>query len=139
MNTKLVNSTAGVINAALTQNRTAAGIAMALESAGLLMTPETGVELESLRARVAELEAGRAAALREGAAAIYSRSGHEREVYAELLLRMADGRAEYRFCGADLGRDTYPFTCNRRIGHDGNCGPGLDGNPGKVFPEQGGA
>lgn len=57
MNTRLVNSTAGVINAALTQNRTAAGIALALESAQLLMTPEIATELETLRDRVAELEA----------------------------------------------------------------------------------
>lgn len=53
MNTKLINSAAGVINAALTQNRTAAGIALALDSAGLLMTPETAAELASLRARFA--------------------------------------------------------------------------------------
>lgn len=53
MNTKAINSAAGVINAALTQNRTAAGIALALDSAGLLMTPETAAELASLRARFA--------------------------------------------------------------------------------------
>jgi hypothetical protein len=63
VNTKLVNSAAGVILAALTQNRTSAGVALALESAGLLMTPETAVELASLRARAAELEAGRAEAV----------------------------------------------------------------------------
>lgn len=57
MNTKLVNAVAGVINAALTQNRTAAGIALALESAQLLTSPETATELERLQARVAELEA----------------------------------------------------------------------------------
>lgn len=51
MNTKLVNS------AALTQNRTAAGIALALDSARMLMTPEVAAELEQLRARIAELEA----------------------------------------------------------------------------------
>jgi hypothetical protein len=44
VNTKLVNSAADVINAALTQNRTAAGIALALESAGLLTTPGTAAE-----------------------------------------------------------------------------------------------
>lgn len=49
MNTKLVNTAAGVINAALAQDRTAAGIALALESAQLLMTPETAAELEQLR------------------------------------------------------------------------------------------
>ena len=56
MNTRLVNSVAGVINAALMQNCTAAGIAMALESAQLLMSPETAAELKGLRARVGELE-----------------------------------------------------------------------------------
>ncbi|WP_262058575.1 hypothetical protein [Streptomyces sp. STR69] len=53
MNTKAINSAAGVINAALTQGRTAAGIALALDSAGLLITPETAAELEQLRARFA--------------------------------------------------------------------------------------
>lgn len=57
MNTKAVNSAAGVVLAALQQNRTAAGIALALDSAQMLMTPETAAELETLRARVAELEA----------------------------------------------------------------------------------
>jgi hypothetical protein len=51
VNTKLVNSAAGVINAALGQDRTAAGIALALESARLLMSPETAAEHE----RVAKL------------------------------------------------------------------------------------
>jgi hypothetical protein len=44
MNTKLVNSAADVILRALTQNRTAAGIALALESAQLLQSPETAAE-----------------------------------------------------------------------------------------------
>lgn len=39
MNTRRVNSAAEVILAALAQNRTAAGIALALESAGFLVTP----------------------------------------------------------------------------------------------------
>ncbi|MET9098336.1 hypothetical protein [Streptomyces antibioticus] len=56
MNTRLVNTAADVINAALTQNRTAAGIALALESVQMLMSPETAAELERLRAKVAELE-----------------------------------------------------------------------------------
>ncbi|MFG2307627.1 hypothetical protein ACGFS9_02890 [Streptomyces sp. NPDC048566] len=57
MNAKLVNSAAGVINAALTQDRTAAGIALALESAQLLLTPETVSDLAALRERNAQLEA----------------------------------------------------------------------------------
>lgn len=59
MNTNLVNRAAGVVLAALEQDRTAAGIALALESAQMLMTPETAAELAKLRARVAELEAER--------------------------------------------------------------------------------
>jgi hypothetical protein len=57
VNTQRVNGAAGVILAALTQNRTPAGIALALESAGLLMTPETAADMASVSAdavRVAE-------------------------------------------------------------------------------------
>lgn len=36
------------------------------------------------------------------------------------------GHEEYRYCGADLSRDEYPFTCERRISHDGPCGPDRD-------------
>ncbi|MFE9645279.1 hypothetical protein ACFYO0_14420 [Streptomyces sp. NPDC006365] len=49
MNTRLVNSASGVITAAQAQNRTAAGIALALESAQMLMTPETAAEQERIR------------------------------------------------------------------------------------------
>lgn len=52
MNTRLVNSAAGVILAALQQNRTAAGIALALDSAQLLISPEVAAELEQLRRNV---------------------------------------------------------------------------------------
>lgn len=82
MNTRRVNSAADVIQKALQQNRTAAGIATALETEGLLMSPEAAADIASvstdavslleqavaelkreheenarLRARVAELEA----------------------------------------------------------------------------------
>jgi hypothetical protein len=49
MNTKRVNSAADVILRALTQNRTAAGIACALESAQMLQSPETAAESAKLR------------------------------------------------------------------------------------------
>ena len=48
MNAKRVNGAAGVILAALSQNRTPAGIALALESAALLMTPETAADMASV-------------------------------------------------------------------------------------------
>lgn len=56
MNTRAINSASGVILAAQQQGRLAAGIALALDSAGLLMSPEIAAELEQLRARVSELE-----------------------------------------------------------------------------------
>ncbi|KOV86110.1 MULTISPECIES: hypothetical protein [unclassified Streptomyces] len=48
MNTRSVNSAAGVILAAMQQNRTPAGIALALESAGLLMSPEAARDMASV-------------------------------------------------------------------------------------------
>lgn len=33
---------------------------------------------------------------------------------------------EYLYCGADLGRSEYPFTCERRVAHDGRCAPKRD-------------
>ena len=48
MNTRAINSAAGVILAALEQDRTPAGIALALEAAGLLMSPEAALDLASV-------------------------------------------------------------------------------------------
>jgi hypothetical protein len=30
--------------------------------------------------------------------------------------------SEYFYCGADLRRDEWPYTCHRHIRHDGPCG-----------------
>lgn len=49
MNARALNALAGVIAAAMRQDRTPMGIALAIESAGLLMTPEMAAELESVR------------------------------------------------------------------------------------------
>lgn len=60
MNAQRVNVAAGVIARAMKNGtQTAAGLAIALDSAQLLQSPETAAELEQLRARVAELEAER--------------------------------------------------------------------------------
>lgn len=48
MNTRAITSAAGVILAALQQNRTATGIALSLEGAGLLMSPEAAADLASV-------------------------------------------------------------------------------------------
>ncbi|WP_199572669.1 hypothetical protein [Streptomyces murinus] len=50
MNTRSVNAAAGVIQAALERGRTATGVAMALESAQLLQSPERAAEFERLKA-----------------------------------------------------------------------------------------
>jgi hypothetical protein len=60
VNASRINSAAGVVLAAMKQRQTAAGIASALDAAGLLMSPETAAELERLRVRVAELESNAA-------------------------------------------------------------------------------
>ncbi|TGZ14681.1 hypothetical protein DV517_61640 [Streptomyces sp. S816] len=56
MNTRSVNAAAELIQAALAQGRTAVGVALALESAQLLQSPEKAVEFEQMQARIAELE-----------------------------------------------------------------------------------
>ncbi|WP_406143688.1 hypothetical protein [Streptomyces anulatus] len=57
MNAKRINAAVGVVLAAQKQRQTAAGIAAALEAAGLLQSPESAAEVVVLRERVAELEA----------------------------------------------------------------------------------
>jgi hypothetical protein len=52
MNTRALNALAGVIAAAMKEDRTPMGIALAIESAGMLQSPETAAELESLRREV---------------------------------------------------------------------------------------
>ncbi|MFH9977905.1 hypothetical protein ACH4ND_01330 [Streptomyces sp. NPDC017179] len=57
MNTRAVNAAAGVIAAAMQQGKTIpASLAIALDSARLLNSPETAAEFERLRGRVAKLE-----------------------------------------------------------------------------------
>ncbi|HET6634405.1 MAG TPA: hypothetical protein VFH77_05190 [Streptomyces sp.] len=53
MRTRLVNTAADVIHRALQRCETSAGIAIALDSAGLLMSPETAAELAVLREDIA--------------------------------------------------------------------------------------
>jgi hypothetical protein len=50
MNARALNALAGVIAAAMRQDRTPMGIALAIESAGLLQSPESAAELVALRA-----------------------------------------------------------------------------------------
>ncbi|MFJ5675008.1 hypothetical protein [Streptomyces sp. NPDC093097] len=56
MNRLLIEAAADLIARTMQTRQTAAGIAMALDAAGMLQSPETAAEAERLRARVAELE-----------------------------------------------------------------------------------
>ncbi|MFF8901719.1 hypothetical protein ACF082_30040 [Streptomyces lydicus] len=57
MNARRINSAADLICRTMQTHQTPAGIAMALDAAGMLQSPETAAEAERLRDRVAELEA----------------------------------------------------------------------------------
>lgn len=54
--TRAVTALAEVIFAAQQQKKTAMGVALTVDAAQMLMSPETASELEQLRSRVAELE-----------------------------------------------------------------------------------
>lgn len=40
---------------------------------------------------------------------------------AQKIASTAPPEDEYLYCGADLGRDEPPHTCERRVAHDGPC------------------
>ncbi|KAB2975986.1 hypothetical protein F8R89_30730 [Streptomyces sp. SS1-1] len=122
MNTKAVNSAADVIHAALTQNRRAISIALALDSAQLLQSPETAAELERLRARVAELEAASEVDNETlDAAAEALRARPVAEVYAERARHGTPAeRTAYRMLHADAtdGEHYAVVHHDYRLGHD---------------------
>ena len=114
MNTRRINSAAEVINAALTQNRTAAGIALALESTGFLVTPE----LEQIRAQVAELEE-QVAALQAQGSVPWQADGITRRVAPSQALREDDDPARCLKVHPFSPRDGWRMVC-------GNCDHGRD-------------
>ncbi|MFD7101889.1 hypothetical protein [Streptomyces celluloflavus] len=76
MNARSVSRAADVIFRAMQTRQTAAGIAAALDAAGMLQSPETAAEAERLRARVAELEALELGAIDGRVSATCANSGH---------------------------------------------------------------
>ncbi|WP_425832631.1 hypothetical protein [Streptomyces fractus] len=112
MNTRAINSAAGVILAAVQQGRVPAGIALALDAAGLLNSPEHAAEFEHLRQErdgfrdqrnvvfatnedlLAQVEASGLARLNaENEARVLARSNRElRERIAELEAERAQAR-----------------------------------------------
>jgi hypothetical protein len=78
-----VNSAAGVIHAALKQCQTPAGIALALESAGLLMSPEAAKDIASVSTDAVRVAENAVAELKR-----------EHEEAARLRLRIAELKAE---------------------------------------------
>ncbi|WP_329592189.1 hypothetical protein OG195_27465 [Streptomyces sp. NBC_01362] len=108
MNTKRVNAAAGVIHAAQRTRQTATGIAVVLEAAGLLQSPESAAEqlalvaeVDKLRALVAELEAAQSTTVADRDAQIIAwlmkKAGEYRSVprsrqesAADAIARVAD-------------------------------------------------
>ncbi|MGY5048235.1 hypothetical protein ACWDE0_21785 [Streptomyces sp. 900105755] len=93
MNTRSVNSAAGVILAAMQQNCTAAGIARALESAGLLMSPEAAADLASVSTDAVRVTEASIAELKR-----------EHGESARLRLRVDEVERKYIFDTAELKR-----------------------------------
>lgn len=142
MNTKLISAAAGVIHAAEQRSTVPVSIAIALDAAGLLQSPESAAELAALRARVAELEDAQerlADAMQRGQhwrgeRLVSERTLTQREIRAltGIPLRVST-EEEYRYCGADLGRTEFPFTCYRRVAHKGPCSDRPDSEPAPVM------
>lgn len=76
-------------------------------------------EAARLRARVAELEAERS----QPAPVLPTKAS---SCTAPHSPSCSCANGEYRFCGADLGRSEFPFTCSRRVAHVGQCSPEPD-------------
>jgi hypothetical protein len=86
---------------------------------------------DETEAKVAE-HYGAASGIGPGSAEMVREAARTVRRMAESAGQVGSRDTEYRSCGADLGRDEPPFTCNRRIGHDGPCGPDRD-DAGKVI------
>jgi hypothetical protein len=120
MNTKRVNAAAGVILAAQKQRNTAAGIAMALEAAGLLQSPESAAELEQLR-RVQAVEQERPA------------TAFTHDCGIPLTRRLDCGHCPHEVC-EDCDRCPHSCRCGSQedphdspLHHDYRLGRDLDG------------
>ncbi|MFB7007853.1 hypothetical protein [Streptomyces sp. NPDC056287] len=116
MNAKRVNAAAGVIHAAQKTRQTAAGIAMCLEAAGLLQSPESAAEqlallaeVDGLRARVAEAVAA-VACLEQKRVELERIANAERARVAEL--EVATYVAPSPSCTRCYGADAVRFVAN---------------------------
>ncbi|MEU8760705.1 hypothetical protein [Streptomyces sp. NPDC048659] len=91
--------------------------------------------LATARDRIAELEAGLirlASRMRRGqhwrdGRVVSEQTITQREIRHLVGLPLTPPTEdEYQYCGADLGRTEFPFTCYRRVAHSGPCGPAHD-------------
>lgn len=97
MNARALTALAGVIAAAMRQDRTPMGIALAIESAGLLQSPESAAELVALRAE-------RDPRRDESVAKLRTLLGHQQEDPHDSPLHHSYTTARLREDGADDGR-----------------------------------
>ncbi|WP_431999266.1 hypothetical protein [Streptomyces sioyaensis] len=102
MNTRLINSAADLICRTMQTHRTPAGIAAALDAAGMLQSPETVVDLEVLRIRHVAGERRRCRLVR---------------TVAELRARVAE--LEQHGCSAAGGIPDAVFVLDRRSPNPG--------------------
>ncbi|MGS2588043.1 hypothetical protein [Streptomyces hebeiensis] len=110
MSASRVSAAAGVVRAAMEQGRrTAAGISVALESAGLLQSPESAAELTALRAQVAAVRA--------------FATSHEYRWLHELL----DGQAGYTYTAPGPDAEAEPYVSRILPRRDAVCACGHTG------------
>ncbi|MFD0358411.1 hypothetical protein ACFVHW_32465 [Streptomyces sp. NPDC127110] len=139
MNAHRMNAAAGALRMAMQRGAaTPEELAYDLEAAQLLQSPESAVELARLRDRVEQLETARerlADAMQRGqqwrdGRLVSERTLTQREIRALTGIPLRESAEdEYRFCGADLGRTEFPFTCCRRVAHKGRCSDQLNPEP----------
>lgn len=121
-----VNAAAGVISAAMEQGRkTPAGLAVALDSAGLLNSPEHAAEVAQMRARLAEFqrpvdEDPIAYALTTKAEAVPPQELAEREVARRSVDRAFPAVAEFLAGHRPAVEDPHnsPLHHDYRVGRD---------------------
>ncbi|MFE9448373.1 hypothetical protein [Streptomyces sp. NPDC006739] len=131
MNTRALNSLADLICRALGQGRTPMGIAMAIDSAGRHMSPETAAEIERLRARVDEVERAYifdTAELKRQIAELQAERHVTNEALADVTVALRGAQAETD-PGACQGCGSLPEQwCPDCAACEKGCFGGFDGN-----------
>lgn len=120
MNTESIRRAAEVIHAAEKRSTVPVTLAIALDAAGWLNTPETAAELSRLRARVAELERpeveAKRAEIRNSYAELITQARQDRDYEGAFDVECKLRKREAQW----LREDAYvsPLHQNHKISHD---------------------